>query len=51
MTGLVTAVGRSAGHTFGKPTEEAIRLLAGLGVGGDAHAARTRAGPQDTAPG
>jgi MOSC domain-containing protein YiiM len=41
MTGLVTAVGRSAGHTFGKPTEDAIRLLAGLGVEGDAHAGRT----------
>ena len=41
MTGLVTAVGRSAGHTFGKPTEDGIRLLAGLGVEGDAHMGRT----------
>jgi hypothetical protein len=41
MTGLVTAAGRSAGHTFGKPTEDAIRLLAELGVEGT----RTRAGP------
>lgn len=41
MTGLVTAVGRSAGHTFGKPTEDGIRLLAGLGVEGDAHMGET----------
>ncbi len=41
MTGLVTAVGRSAQHTFGKPTEDRIRLLAGLGVEGDAHAGET----------
>ena len=41
MRGLVTAVGRSAGHTFGKPVEEGIRLLAGLGVEGDAHAGET----------
>ncbi|MER5625031.1 MOSC domain-containing protein [Streptosporangium sp. NPDC002544] len=34
---LVTAVSRSATHTFGKFTEPAIRLLAGLGVEGDAH--------------
>ena len=41
MRGLVTAVGRSAGHTFGKPTEDGIRLLAGLGVEGDAHMGET----------
>jgi MOSC domain-containing protein YiiM len=41
MTGLVTAVGRSAGHTFGKRTEDGIRLLAGLGVEGDAHMGET----------
>ena len=41
MTGLVTAVGRSAGHTFGKRTEDGIRLLAGLGVEADAHMGRT----------
>ena len=41
MRGLVTAAGRSAGHTFGKPVEEGIRLLAGLGVEGDAHAGET----------
>ncbi len=41
MTGLVSAVGRSAGHTFGKRTEDGIRLLAGLGVEGDAHMGET----------
>ena len=41
MTGLLTAVGRGVGHTFGKPTEDGIRLLAGLGVEGDAHMGRT----------
>ncbi|MDP9437806.1 MAG: MOSC domain-containing protein [Actinomycetota bacterium] len=41
MRGSVTAVGRSAGHTFGKPTEDGIRLLAGLGVEGDAHMGET----------
>jgi MOSC domain-containing protein YiiM len=37
----VTAVSRSAAHTFGKENEGSIRLLAGLGVEGDAHAGRT----------
>ncbi|WP_331766995.1 MOSC domain-containing protein [Embleya sp. NBC_00896] len=37
MSGTVTAVGRSAEHSFSKPTENSIRLLAGLGVEGDAH--------------
>ncbi|MFC0602457.1 MOSC domain-containing protein [Streptomyces palmae] len=37
MDGTVVAVCRSAGHTFGKPARESIRLLAGLGVEGDAH--------------
>jgi hypothetical protein len=41
MDGVVTAVGLSAKHTFGKPTEVSIRLLAGLGVEGDAHMGRT----------
>ena len=35
--GVVEAVSRSAGHTFGKPNVAGIRLLAGLGVEGDAH--------------
>jgi hypothetical protein len=37
MGGVVTAVSRSAGHTLGKPNQDAIRLLAGLGVEDDAH--------------
>ena len=37
----VTSVARSPGHTFGKPAEESIRLLAGLGVEGDAHMGET----------
>jgi MOSC domain-containing protein YiiM len=41
MDGVVIAVGRSPGHTFGKPTREGIRLLAGLGVEGDAHLGAT----------
>jgi len=35
------AVGRSARHTFGKRTEGGVRLLAGLGVEGDAHMGRS----------
>ena len=37
----VTAVSRSATHTFSKPACDSIRLLAGLGVEGDAHAGAT----------
>lgn len=37
MSGIVTAVSRSPKHSFSKPTQESIRLLAGLGVEGDAH--------------
>jgi len=37
MTGVVVAVCRSPGHTMSKPIEAAIRLVAGLGVEGDAH--------------
>ena len=37
MGGVVTAVSRSAGHTLGKPNQDGIRLLAGLGVEDDAH--------------
>jgi MOSC domain-containing protein YiiM len=37
MDGLVAAVSRSATHTLSKPKEGVIRLLAGLGVEGDAH--------------
>ena len=41
MTGTVVAVSRSAGHTFSKQNEDAIRLIAGLGVEGDAHSGET----------
>jgi MOSC domain-containing protein YiiM len=41
MDGLVMAVSRSATHTFSKPNEDSIRLLAGLGVEGDAHLGET----------
>ena len=37
MDRVVTAVSRSAGHTLTKPNADSIRLLAGLGVEGDAH--------------
>lgn len=39
--GKVTAVSRSPTHTFSKPNQESIRLLAGLGVEGDAHSGAT----------
>ena len=35
--GVVTAVSVSPGHTMAKPNADAIRLLEGLGVEGDAH--------------
>jgi MOSC domain-containing protein YiiM len=38
MYGVVAAVARSGSHTFSKPAAAVIRLLAGLGVEGDAHA-------------
>lgn len=41
MGAFVVAVSRSAEHTFSKPNEAVIRLLAGLGVEGDAHAGTT----------
>jgi MOSC domain-containing protein YiiM len=41
MSPHVVAVARSARHTFSKNTDTAIRLLAGLGVEGDAHAGET----------
>lgn len=37
VAGVVTAVSISATHTFTKPNMGAIRLLAGLGIEGDAH--------------
>lgn len=39
--GVVEAVGRDAEHGFSKTTQQSIRLLAGLGVEGDAHLGRT----------
>lgn len=39
--GMVTAVSRSGRHTFSKPTGQAITLVAGLGVEGDAHQGAT----------
>ena len=41
MGGTVTAVSVSPAHTMAKPGAERIRLLAGLGVEGDAHAGET----------
>jgi MOSC domain-containing protein YiiM len=41
MSSVVTAVSRSATHTMSKLNEPAIRLLAGLGVEGDAHNGQT----------
>src|SRR5687767_13777859 len=41
MNGVVTAVSRSATHTMSKTNELVIRLLAGLGVEGDAHMGET----------
>lgn len=38
---VVTAVSRSDGHTFSKATQPAVRLVAGLGVEGDAHSGAT----------
>lgn len=39
--GIVAAVSRAVGHTFSKPNEDRIRLMAGLGVELDAHLGRT----------
>jgi hypothetical protein len=39
--GRVVAVSCSTTHTFSKPTQLCIRLIAGLGVAGDAHMGRT----------
>jgi len=38
MTARVVAVHRSGSHEFSKPSVDAIELVAGLGVEGDAHA-------------
>lgn len=41
MDGKIVAVSKSGTHTFSKPNQESIRLLAGLGVEGDAHMGET----------
>lgn len=41
IPGIVMAVSRSVRHTMSKPNEQSIRLIAGLGVEGDAHAGST----------
>jgi MOSC domain-containing protein YiiM len=41
MAGIVSAVSRSPTHSFTKPNADAIRLVAGLGVDGDAHQGTT----------
>jgi len=55
MTGVVTAVSRSPTHTMTKPNEGSVRLVAGLGVDGDAHQGvtvkhRSRVARDPTAP-
>ena len=37
MAPTIVAVARSGNHTFSKPVSSSIRLVAGLGVEGDAH--------------
>jgi len=41
MEGSVVAVSRSESHSFSKPNQESIQLIAGYGVEGDAHAGAT----------
>ena len=41
MSGMITAVSLSTEYTFSKPNQKSIRLLAGLGVEGDAHSGVT----------
>jgi MOSC domain-containing protein YiiM len=41
MTPTVIAVNRSGSHTMSKPSRASIRLIAGRGVEGDAHAGTT----------
>lgn len=41
MDAIVTAVSSNPAHTFSKHTQGSIRLLAGLGVEGDAHSGDT----------
>jgi MOSC domain-containing protein YiiM len=41
VNGIVTAVSRSATHTFSKRNQDRVRLVTGLGVEGDAHEGET----------
>ena len=41
MSGVVVAVSCSATHSMSKPAQDTIKLLAGLGVEGDAHLGKT----------
>jgi MOSC domain-containing protein YiiM len=41
MAGIVAAVSRSPTHSLTKPNADSIRLVAGLGVDGDAHQGAT----------
>jgi MOSC domain-containing protein YiiM len=41
MVGVVTAVSRSSRHTLVKTNEASVRLMAGLGIEGDAHQGTT----------
>jgi MOSC domain-containing protein YiiM len=41
VSAIVTAVSRGPSHTFSKPNMPTIRLIAGLGVEGDAHMGET----------
>jgi MOSC domain-containing protein YiiM len=41
MSAVVTAVSRSATHSFSKANQQSIHLLTGLGVEGDAHLGKT----------
>lgn len=41
MTATVISVSAAMGHRFSKPVQGSIRLLAGLGVEGDAHCGET----------
>ncbi len=41
MNTVITAVSLSVGHSFSKPNQKSIRLIAGVGVDGDAHSGVT----------
>jgi MOSC domain-containing protein YiiM len=41
MSGIVVALALSGGHTMRKARVEAVNLIAGIGVEGDAHAGKT----------